>query len=64
MPRLEPTARPSESRILPGAVQRLRPVPEVGSILRLWDFADADRILMVSKDLDPGNRIRTGRPLR
>jgi hypothetical protein len=28
------------------------------------DFADADRILMVSKNLDPGNRIRTGRPLR
>jgi hypothetical protein len=40
------------------------PSPEPGSILRLWDFADAERILMVSKNLDPGNRIRTGRPLR
>jgi len=40
------------------------PSPEPGSILRLWDFADADRIVMVSKNLDPGNRIRTGRPLR
>ena len=40
------------------------PSPEPGSILRLWDFADADRILMVSNNLDPGNRIRTGRPLR
>ena len=27
-------------------------------------FADADRILMVSKNPGPGNRIRTGRPLR
>jgi hypothetical protein len=40
------------------------PSPEPGSILRLWDFADADRIVMVSKNLDPGNRIRTGRPPR
>jgi hypothetical protein len=40
------------------------PSPEPGSILRLWDFADADRIVMVSKNLDPGNRIRPGRPLR
>jgi hypothetical protein len=40
------------------------PSPEPGSILRLWDFADADRIVMVSKNLDPGHRIRTGRPLR
>jgi hypothetical protein len=40
------------------------PSPEPGSILRLWDFADADRILMASKNLDPYNRIRTGRPLR
>jgi hypothetical protein len=40
------------------------PSPEPGSILRLWDFADADRILTVSKNLDPDNRIRTGRPLR
>ncbi len=40
------------------------PSPEPGSILRLWDFADADRIAMVSKNLDPDNRIRTGRPLR
>jgi hypothetical protein len=30
----------------------------------LWDFADADRIMTVSKNLDPDNRIRTGRPLR
>lgn len=48
----------------PGAIRLLRPVPEPGSILRLWDFADADRIVMVSKNLDPGHRIRTGRPLR
>ena len=40
------------------------PSPEPGSILRLWDFADADRILMASKNLDPDHRIRTGRPLR
>jgi hypothetical protein len=40
------------------------PSPEPGSILRLWDFADADRLLLASKNLDPGNRIRTGRPLR
>jgi hypothetical protein len=40
------------------------PSPEPGSILRLWDFAEADRIVLASKNLDPGNRIRTGRPLR
>jgi hypothetical protein len=40
------------------------PSPEPGSILRLWDSPEADRLLTASKTLDPGNRIRTGRPLR
>ena len=65
MPGRWPTARSSGSRVLPGGQFNFYgPSPEPGSILRLWDFADADRILMVSKNLDPGNRIRTGRPLR
>jgi len=40
------------------------PAPEPGSILKLWDFADADRLVLASKTLDPDRRIRTGRPLR
>jgi len=48
----------------PRAIRFLRSVPEPGSILRLRILANADRILMVGKTLDPDNRIRTGRPLR
>ena len=72
---LQKFARHFDSENADGAVERITgsargqfnfygPSPEPGSILRLWDFADADRIVMVSKNLDPGNRIRTGRPLR
>ena len=40
------------------------PAPAPGEILNLWNDADADRLLRTSIELDPRNRIRTGRPLR
>lgn len=40
------------------------PAPAPGQILRLWDDADAQRILAVQRALDPDNRLESGRPVR